>query len=96
MPTLASRPAITRNTSVCESTGSSDEVVAAVGKAGYKYAYTACPHEVPAHPLLTIERLLLWEGSSVDGLGEFSSDILNCQVHDLWPPARRCGRLHHS
>lgn len=73
-----------------------DDVVNAVGRAGYKYAYTACPHEVPAHPLLTIERLLLWEGSSVDGLGQFSADILNCQVHDLWPPARKCGRLHHS
>ena len=72
------------------------DVVDAVGRAGYKYAYTACPHDVPAHPLLTIERLLLWEGSSVDGLGQFSADILNCQVHDLWPPARKCARLHHS
>ena len=72
------------------------EVVDAVGRAGYTYAYTACPHDVAAHPLLTIERLLLWEGSSVDGLGHFSADILNCQVHDLWPPARTCARLHHS
>ena len=43
----------------------------------------------------TIERLLLWEGSSVDGDGRFSPAILHCQVHDLWPPARTCGRVHH-
>jgi peptidoglycan/xylan/chitin deacetylase (PgdA/CDA1 family) len=72
------------------------DVVQAVAKAGYTFAYTACPHDTPAHPLLTIERLLLWEGSSVDGSGAFSDDILNCQVHDLWPPARTCQRVHHS
>jgi peptidoglycan/xylan/chitin deacetylase (PgdA/CDA1 family) len=71
------------------------DVVDAVARAGYQYAYTACPHDVPAQPLLTIERLLLWQGSSVDGAGAFSADILNCQVHDLWPPARKCQRLHH-
>ena len=45
-------------------------------------------------PTLTIERLLLWEGSSVDGDGQFSPAILNCQVQDLWPPARTCDRIH--
>ena len=30
----------------------------------------------------------------MDGDGEFSPDILNCQAHDLWPPARRCERVH--
>ena len=72
------------------------EVVDAVGRAGYTFAYTACPHDVPKHPLLTVERLLLWEGSSVDGGGRFSADILNCQVNDLWPPARKCERVHHQ
>lgn len=72
------------------------EVVDAVGRAGYKFAYTACPHDAGAHPLLTIERLLLWEGSSVDGAGHFSADILNCQVNDLWPPARKCARAHYQ
>ena len=71
------------------------EVVEAVGRAGYQFAYTACPHDVAARPLLTVERLLLWEGSSVDGGGRFSDDILNCQVHNLWPPARKCERVHH-
>jgi peptidoglycan/xylan/chitin deacetylase (PgdA/CDA1 family) len=71
-------------------------VVDAVARAGYRFAYTACTHDDPAHPALTIDRLLLWEGSSVDADGRFSPAILNCQAHDLWPPARRCARIHHS
>ena len=70
------------------------EVIKAVARAGYQVAYTACTHGEAAHPSLTIERLLLWEKSSVDATGRFSDAILNCQAHDLWPPARRCGRLH--
>jgi peptidoglycan/xylan/chitin deacetylase (PgdA/CDA1 family) len=70
------------------------EVVDAVARAGYRFAYTACQHDDPRHPALTQERLLLWEGSSVDGDGEFSSAILDCQAHHLWPPAWRCARLH--
>jgi peptidoglycan/xylan/chitin deacetylase (PgdA/CDA1 family) len=68
--------------------------VDAIERAGYRFGYTACPHGDRRHPLLTIERLLLWEGSSVDGDGRFSPDILRCQIHDLWPPARTCGRAH--
>jgi peptidoglycan/xylan/chitin deacetylase (PgdA/CDA1 family) len=70
--------------------------VDALERAGYKYGYTACPHGDQRHPLLTIERLLLWEGSSVDGEGRFSPDILHCQIHDLWPPARTCARTHDA
>ncbi len=69
--------------------------VEALEQAGYRFGYTACPHRDERHPTLTIERLLLWEGSSVDGDGEFSPAILRCQVHDLWPPARTCARVHH-
>ena len=69
-------------------------VVDAVARAGYEFAYTACMHGVPQHRTLTIERLLLWEGSSVDADGRFSPAILNCQAHDLWPPSRRCERVH--
>jgi peptidoglycan/xylan/chitin deacetylase (PgdA/CDA1 family) len=69
-------------------------VVTLVEKAGYRYAYTACDHRDPAHPALTIERLLLWEGSSIGADGRFSSDILNCQTHGLWRPARRCQQVH--
>lgn len=71
-------------------------IVDAVARAGYRFAYTACRHDDPSHPLLTIQRLLLWEGSSVNGDGEFIPDILSCQAHDLWPPARRCERVHRS
>ena len=70
------------------------EVVRALHEAGYKYAYTACTHGDAKHPELTLERLLLWEGSSINANGEFSSAVFNCQVHDLWPPARRCERTH--
>jgi peptidoglycan/xylan/chitin deacetylase (PgdA/CDA1 family) len=70
------------------------QVVGALKDAGYRFAYTACPHEDPIHPELTLERLLLWEGSSSDADGQFSSAVFNCQVHDLWPPARRCERTH--
>jgi peptidoglycan/xylan/chitin deacetylase (PgdA/CDA1 family) len=71
-------------------------VVQAIADAGYRYAYTACPHNDPRYPALTMERLLLWEGSSVDGSGRFSPALLTCQAHDLWPPARRCERVHHT
>lgn len=70
-------------------------VVNALHDAGYRYAYTACPHGDAHHPELTLERLLLWEGSSIDADGEFSPAVFNCQIHDLWPPARRCERTHH-
>jgi len=71
-----------------------DRVVDAVARAGYHFAYTVCPHDLPQHPMLTIERLLLWEGSSVNGKGEFTPSILRCQAHDLWPPAKKCERVH--
>jgi peptidoglycan/xylan/chitin deacetylase (PgdA/CDA1 family) len=70
-------------------------VVSALHEAGYRYAYTACPHSDATHPELTLERLLLWEGSSINAAGEFSQAVFNCQIHHLWPPARRCERTHH-
>jgi peptidoglycan/xylan/chitin deacetylase (PgdA/CDA1 family) len=71
-------------------------VVAALDRAGYKFAYTACTHDDRRFPHLTLQRLLLWERSSVDEDGRFSPNILNCQAHGLWPPARRCERVHHA
>jgi peptidoglycan/xylan/chitin deacetylase (PgdA/CDA1 family) len=71
-------------------------VVEAVQRADYEFAYTACRHGDRSHPALTIERLLLWQGSSVDADGHFSPAILSCQAQDLWPPARRCGRTHEE
>jgi len=69
-------------------------VVDALVNCGYRYAYTACPHNDPRHPELTIERLLLWEGSSIDADGQFSEAILACQARDLWPPSKVCTRAH--
>jgi hypothetical protein len=65
-----------------------------VALGGYRFAYTACDHHDSTFPSLTIERLLLWEGSSIDADGRFSRAILNCQTHGLWPQARRCEREH--
>lgn len=69
-------------------------VVDAIAACGYRYAYTACPHHDARRPELTIERLLLWEGSSIDADGQFSEAILGCQAHDLWPPSKLCDRAH--
>jgi len=69
-------------------------IVDLVARAGYRFAYTACDHQDPRHPALTIDRLMLWEGSSVASDGRFSSSILSCQAHRLWPSARRCDRVH--
>ena len=71
-----------------------DAVVEAVDRAGYRFGYTACSHGAARHPQLTMERLLLWEGSSLDAHGRFSEDILSCQAHGLWPPMRMC-QVHH-
>jgi peptidoglycan/xylan/chitin deacetylase (PgdA/CDA1 family) len=73
-----------------------EAVVDAVARAGYRFGYTACSHGDLRHPLLTIQRLLLWEGSSVNGEGEFTPDILSCQAHHLWPPAWKCERVHQA
>lgn len=70
------------------------EIVEAIDRAGYRFGYTACPHGDPRYPHLTQERLLLWERSSLDAGGHFSPDVLSCQAHRLWPPARRCDRVH--
>lgn len=69
-------------------------VIELVAQAGYDFAYTACEHQHTAYPELTIQRLLLWEGSSIGADGRFSPAILDCQTHRLWPPARRCERVH--
>jgi peptidoglycan/xylan/chitin deacetylase (PgdA/CDA1 family) len=70
------------------------DVVATLERCGYRYAYTACPHADSRYPALTIERLLLWERSSIDSDGQFYPAILECQAQHLWPPARICRRVH--
>jgi peptidoglycan/xylan/chitin deacetylase (PgdA/CDA1 family) len=71
-------------------------IVEGVARAGYRFAYTACCHADVRHPALTIQRLMLWEGASLDAHGRFSSTILNCQAHGLWPPALKCARVHST
>jgi peptidoglycan/xylan/chitin deacetylase (PgdA/CDA1 family) len=70
------------------------DVVEALEQSGYRFAYTACPHADPRHPELTIERLLLWEKSSIDADGQFHPALLECQARGMWPPARICRRAH--
>ena len=69
-------------------------VVEVIDQCGYRYAYTACAHSDPRHPALTIERLLLWERSSIDLDGRFYPAILDCQAQRLWPPSLICHRAH--
>jgi peptidoglycan/xylan/chitin deacetylase (PgdA/CDA1 family) len=69
-------------------------VVEDVAEAGYRFAYTACAHRDARYPSLTLDRLLLWQGSSLAADRTFSPDVLRCQAHDLWPAVRRCGRGH--
>lgn len=66
-------------------------VVAAVKKAGYRFAYTICEHRDASDPLLTIPRRTLWENSCVDGRGRFSPSVMTCNtngVFDLFAPCR--------
>jgi peptidoglycan/xylan/chitin deacetylase (PgdA/CDA1 family) len=71
-------------------------VLEAARRAGYRFGYTACPHSEPEYRALTIERLLLWEGSSADADGKFSSGIFSCQADGIWLPARKCERVHYA
>lgn len=70
------------------------EIVRAAAKAGYRYAYTACRHRDPDHPLLTIPRTLLWEHSALDGRGRFSSTLMGWQRPGPLRPPTRCGGGH--
>jgi peptidoglycan/xylan/chitin deacetylase (PgdA/CDA1 family) len=71
-------------------------VVRAVAEAGYRYAYTGCPHRSKQHPLLTIPRAILWENSSVDADRSFSSSILHCQLHHTFSLMSGCRRSDHA
>jgi peptidoglycan/xylan/chitin deacetylase (PgdA/CDA1 family) len=71
-------------------------IVEAVERAGYRFAYTACGHTDSRRPALTIQRLMLWEEASMDAHGRFSPTIMRCLAHGLWPPARKCERVHSA
>jgi peptidoglycan/xylan/chitin deacetylase (PgdA/CDA1 family) len=68
--------------------------VDAVAAAGYRVAYTTCRHRDPRHPWLTVPRTLLWEGSSVNALGTFSSAIMSCQANGLFEMLAPCRQPH--
>ena len=68
--------------------------VRAVAGAGYDLAYTVCRHQDVEHPRLTLPRTLLWERSSVDAWGRFSSPILGCQVNGVFDLVAPCRRSH--
>jgi peptidoglycan/xylan/chitin deacetylase (PgdA/CDA1 family) len=70
------------------------DTVRAVAESGYRYAYTACRHRDPDHPLLTIPRTLLWEHSALDGLGRFSRTLMGWQVPGPLRRPARCAPDH--
>ncbi len=68
--------------------------VRAVASAGYRYAYTGCSHRDPSHPLLTLPRRMLWEGSTLGVLGRFSADVLSSHVNRVFDLTDRCSEDH--
>lgn len=72
----------------------SPRVVRAVAAAGYRFAYTICDHTAPSQPLLTLPRVMLWEGSCQGGLGGFSPSLMDCHTASLLPFPSRCRDEH--
>lgn len=70
-----------------------DTVLAALG-AGYRCAFTTCRHQDPAHPELTIPRIVLWENSWLDFRARLSESIMNCQLNGLFDVVARCTQEH--
>lgn len=72
----------------------SARVVRAVAAAGYRFAYTICDHRDRGHPLLTIPRVMLWEGSCQGMFGEFSPSLMDCHATAVLPFPSRCRDDH--
>lgn len=70
--------------------------VRAVAAAGYRFAYTGCRHRDPGHPLLTLPRRVLWEGSTLGALGRFSAHVLSGQVNGVFDRAQKCTEDHRG
>jgi len=73
-----------------------DAAVTAVANAGYRFAYTVCSHRDRVLPHLTVPRILLWENSCCDHRGNFSGDILSCQIHRAFDVVSGCRERHQS
>lgn len=69
-------------------------VVRAVAAAGYQFAYTICSHRSNWNPLLTIPRVMLWEGSCTNAFDRFSSSLMGCHAASLLPFSNRCRDGH--
>ena len=69
-------------------------VAQAVAAAGYRFAYTICDHSVKTTPLLTIPRVMLWEGSCEGPFGRFSPSLMDCHAAAVLPYPSRCDDDH--
>jgi glycosyltransferase involved in cell wall biosynthesis/peptidoglycan/xylan/chitin deacetylase (PgdA/CDA1 family) len=70
--------------------------VRVVKTAGYRYAYTGCRHRDPDHPLLTLPRRVLWEGSTRGAFGHFSADVLSSHLNGIFDRSGRCSDDHSA
>ena len=68
--------------------------VRAVAAAGYLYAYTGCHHRDREHPMLTLPRRVLWEGSTQGAFGRFSPNVLLAHVDGAFSRSGRCADSH--
>lgn len=67
-----------------------------VAGAGYRYAYTTCPHSDARHPRLTLPRRVLWEGSCRSAFGSFSPAVMHCQVNGIFDAGTSCSSQHQA
>ena len=70
------------------------DTTAAVAGAGYRFAYGTCRQSDPKYPLMTIPRKVLWEKSSVDSQGRFSSAVIACQMNGVFDLGSNCTHDH--
>ena len=70
------------------------DATAAVAAAGYRFAYGTCRQRDPEFPLMTIPRKVLWEKSSVDSDGRFSSAMMACQMNWVFDLGSNCSHDH--
>jgi|GEM_PF-312094 len=68
--------------------------IRAVRAAGYDYAYTGCRHRDADHPLLTLPRRVLWEGSTRGARSRYSEDVLSGQLNGIFDLSGRCHDDH--
>lgn len=69
-------------------------IVEVVHRAGYRLAFTVCRHRDPRHPMLTIRRRGLWEGSCIDRRGRFSAPIMSCHAAAMFGRSPQCPNSH--